>query len=362
MRVLIAPDQFLGSLTAVQAAESIAEGWLRQAPRDQVDLCPMSDGGSGFIDVLHRALGGEVFATAVPGPHGSELMPAALLRVGGTAYLEAAQVCGLSLAGRAPAHRVTSYGVGTLIAWAVDQGAEEIVVGLGDTAVLDGGAGLLAGLGVSADVPLDEGVAGLDGIGSLDLGAARELLSGRTLTAVGGQATPLTGLFGAARTLGGSLELSESDIVRWDGVLERFAVAADRRRSLDPGAGAAGGIGFAALLLGGSHRSGLDLVVDQVRLSERARGCDVVVTGERSFDFSSRSGTVPYGVAAVAGEALRPCIALAGQVHVGSREMRALGVESAYSAADLIGEERLDGDPAGALADLAARVARTWSR
>ena len=97
-------------------------------------------------------------------------------------------------------------------------------------------------------------------------------------------------------------------------------------------------------------------------LADRARAADLVVTGEGAFDFSSRAGKVPYGVAAVASEALRPCIALAGQVLVGSREMRALGIESAYSLVDLVGEERAFGAPAEALADLAARVARTWSR
>ena len=97
-------------------------------------------------------------------------------------------------------------------------------------------------------------------------------------------------------------------------------------------------------------------------LTERARRADLVVTGEGAFDFSSRSGKVPYGVAAVAAQALQPCIARAGQVLVGSREMRALGVESAYSVVDLVGEEASFADPAGSLARLAERTARTWSR
>ena len=104
------------------------------------------------------------------------------------------------------------------------------------------------------------------------------------------------------------------------------------------------------------------MVVDAVGLAERARRADLVVTGEGAFDFSSRSGKVPYGVAEVAADALRPCIALAGQVLVGSREMRTLGIESAYSLVDMVGIERAFGDPAGALADLAQRVARSWSR
>ena len=116
------------------------------------------------------------------------------------------------------------------------------------------------------------------------------------------------------------------------------------------------------MLLGGTRRPGVELVAEAVGLPERAARADLVVTGEGAFDFSSRSGKVPYGVASVAQRALQPCIALAGQVLVGSREMRALGVESAYSVVELVGEERAFADPAGALADLAERVARTWSR
>ena len=150
-------------------------------------------------------------------------------------------------------------------------------------------------------------------------------------------------------------------IVEVDGWLEAFAVATDRRTSLEKGAGAAGGIGFALLALGASREPGIALVAEHVRLAERARAADLVITGEGAR-LLEPLGQGPYGVAEIAAEALRPCVALAGQVLVGSREMRALGIESAYSLVDLVGEERAFGDPAGALADLAQRVARTWSR
>jgi len=104
------------------------------------------------------------------------------------------------------------------------------------------------------------------------------------------------------------------------------------------------------------------MVCEVVGLLEKARQADLVITGEGAFDFSSRSGKVPYGVAAVAAQALQPCIALAGQVLIGSREMRAVGIESAYSMVDLVGEEASFADPAGSLAKLAERTARTWSR
>jgi glycerate kinase len=144
-------------------------------------------------------------------------------------------------------------------------------------------------------------------------------------------------------------------------MLEKLASATDKKTALAKGAGAAGGLGFALLLLGATRRPGVELVAEAVGLDRKAAASDLIVTGEGAFDFSSRSGKVPYGVAAVAARALVPCIALAGKVLVGSREMRALGVESAYSMVDLVGEEQSFADPAGSLAALAERAARTWS-
>lgn len=360
MRVLIAPDKFAGTLTAVQAADAIAEGWRRHAPGDELDLAPMADGGPGFVDVLHAALGGELSAVTVSGPHGAPV-PAVVLRAGDTAYVESAQAAGLHLVDGDP-EAATSRGVGELLLAAVDAGARTVVVGLGGTGTNDGGAGLLAALGATADAALDGGPAGLAGVGHVDLSAARERLAGVTLVAASDVDIPLTGLFGATKTFGPQKGIAEERIAEVDGWLEGFATATDRRTSLDKGAGAAGGIGYALLVLGAAREPGIDLVTAAVSLAERAGRCDLVVTGEGAFDFSSRAGKVPYGVAGVASEALRPCIALAGQVLVGSREMRALGIESAYSLVELVGEERAYAAPAEALADLAQRVARTWSR
>ena len=360
MRVLIAPDKFAGTMTAVEAAEAIATGWRRQAPGDDLDLAPMADGGPGFVDVLHAALGGELSAVTVSGPQGTPV-PAVVLRVGETAYVESAQAAGLHLLDGDP-EIATSRGVGELVLAAVSGGARTVVVGLGGSGTNDGGAGVLAALGATADVTLDAGAAALSGVSSVDLSAARSRLDGVTLVAASDVDNPLTGLFGATKTFGPQKGIAEERIAEVDGWLEAFAAAADRRTSLEKGAGAAGGIGYALLLLGATREPGIGLVTDAVSLAERARRADLVVTGEGAFDFSSRAGKVPYGVAGVAAEALRPCIALAGQVLVGSREMRALGIESAYSLVDLVGEARALGAPADALADLAERVARTWSR
>lgn len=361
MRVLVAPDKFAGTLTAVEAATAIADGWGRQAPHDELDLAPMADGGPGFVDVLHEALGGELAAVTVSGPHG-EPVPGAVLRVDERAWVESAQACGLALTGGVGAESATTWGVGELVARAVDAGATQVVVGLGGSGTNDGGAGLLGALGATADRPLDRGVAGLAGIGEVDLEPARERLAGVRLTLASDVDSPLTGLFGATRTFGPQKGIAEERLPAVDAVLEELAAATDRRTSLARGAGAAGGLGFALLLLGATRRPGFDVVAAAVGLADRARAADLVVTGEGAFDFSSRAGKVPYGVAAVAAEAVRPCVALAGRVLVGSREMRALGIESAYSLVDLVGEQRALGDPAGSLAELASRVARSWSR
>ncbi|MGZ4448977.1 MAG: glycerate kinase family protein [Nocardioides sp.] len=356
MRVLVAPDKFAGTLTAVEAAEAVATGWRRRAPGDELDLAPMSDGGPGFVDVLHQALGGELLAVTVSGPTG-EPTPATVLLADGTAYVESAQACGLHLTGGAGAETATTRGVGDLVLAAVGAGARRVVVGLGGSGTNDGGAGLLAALGASADRPLDRGAAGLAGVTQVHLPRLDV-----ELVAASDVDSPLTGLFGATKTFGPQKGLAEDRLPVVDGWLEELAVAVGRRTSLEKGAGAAGGLGFALLALGAAREPGIGLVAGAVRLAERARAADLVVTGEGAFDFSSRSGKVPYGVAEVAAEAVRPCVALAGRVLVGSREMRALGVESAYAMIDLVGEERSFADPAGALADLAERVARTWSR
>lgn len=365
MRVLVAPDKFAGTLSAVEAADAIAEGWRRHAPDDELDLAPMSDGGPGFVDVLHATLGGELLAVTVSGPRGTAVPATVLVVRDGaavTAYVESAQACGVHLTGARDPESATTRGVGELVAAAIGTGATRVVVGLGGSGTNDGGAGLLAALGATSDVPLDAGGAGLDGVTSVDLTAARERVAGVSIVAASDVDSPLTGLFGATKVFGPQKGVTEERLPVLDGWLEQFAVVVDRRLSLEKGAGAAGGLGYALMALGGTREPGIDLVVDAVRLAERARAADLVITGEGAFDFSSRTGKVPYGVASCAERAVRPCVALAGQVLIGAREMRALGVESAYSLVELVGEDRAFADPAGALAELAERVARTWSR
>lgn len=331
----------------------------------------MSDGGPGFVDVLHAAIGGELVVEVVRGPLGDPV-PVTSLTVGDTAYVETAQACGLHLVTRGAVDErdplnSTTFGVGEVIGRAIEAGARRIVVGLGGSATNDGGVGMLSALGATADVRLDAGPAALRGVSRVDLSAARARVDDVQIVIASDVDLPLLGMFGATKTFGPQKGLTDEQIVSVDGLLNAFVAAAcgstpaERRIADEKGAGAAGGLGFALMLLGGERVSGIDLVADVVGLTAQAAEHDLVVTGEGTYDFSSRAGKVVFGVAAVAAAAARPCIVIAGQVDVGSREMRAMGVEAAYGVSERVGVEESMADPARHLSDLAERVARTWS-
>jgi glycerate kinase len=300
----------------------------------------MSDGGPGFVDVTGER----------PDGH--------------TIHLEAAHYCGLDR-GLDP-WNASTYELGLAVREAATK-ARRIRVGLGGTRTVDGGAGFLAALGATADVPLDAGPAGLRGITKLDVTPAVGWLSAVDLVAAADVDIPLLGLFGATKTFGPQKGLAEEDLVVVDGILDEFVVAAlgsapaQRRLADSPGAGAAGGLGFAFLALGERVVSGVELVADVVGLAEACADAELVITGEGTYDHTSRSGKVVYGVAQAAAAAARPCVVLAGQVTVGSREARAMGVDAAYAVADAVGLEASLVEPAESLARLAERAARTWS-
>lgn len=347
MRVLVAPDEFGGTLRAVEAAAAIAAGWRAAAPFDAVDLAPMSDGGPGFVDVLAAALPrARRRSVTVQGPLRAPV-PASYLLDGATAYVESAQACGLHLL--APAERdptrTSTYGVGELLTAALDAGATRVVVGLGGSATNDGGAGMIAALGGLAGWPLLPGI---------------ELVAATDVDA------PLLGLHGASAVFGPQKGATREQVLVLDAQLETWAdqleATAGRRVRDLPGAGAAGGLGAALFALGAAHEPGIALVHRAVRLAQRVSRADLVVTGEGTFDYSSLTGKVVSGVAAAAAAVGLPCLVLAGQVVVGRREAAAAGIDATYAVADAVGVEASLEQPAEELAALAERVAREWSR
>jgi glycerate kinase len=361
VRVVLAPDCFGGTLSAVQAAEALADGWRRARPDDDLVLVPMADGGPGFLD----ALPGTRVTVLVEDPLARPTLAAFHLD-GTTAYVEAAQACGLHLLDRADRDPgvTTSYGVGQLVAAAVAAGATTVVLGLGGTATNDGGAGMLAALGLRREDATGERLPP----GGLALAGAARLV-GRPvpvrLVVASDVDSPLLGPHGASVVFGPQKGATPEQVValeaalgHWADLLEAHLGVAVRDR---PGAGAAGGLGFAALALGATREPGAAVVARAVGLADTLAGAELVVTGEGRFDASSLRGKVVSFVAGVAAEHALPCLVLAGEVAVSRREAAAAGVEAAYSLVEQVGRQRALEEPALALATTAFGVAERWS-
>ncbi|WP_041787843.1 glycerate kinase [Mycolicibacterium gilvum] len=348
--VLIAPDCFGDSLTAVQAAESIARGWSASRPADTVRLAPQSDGGPGFVEVLASRLG-EVRTLTVSGPLDAEVAARWVLDADPpvTAYIECAQACGLTLLGGPPTVRTAleahSRGVGQLIAAARAAGAGRIVVGLGGSSCTDGGRGMVEALG------------GLD--------AARDLLADVELIAATDVEHPLLGQMGAARVFGpqkgadpDTVDLLESRLAAWADDLD---TAAGRMVSDDPGAGAAGGLGAALLALGGRREPGAAVIAEHTGLADDVAAADVVITGEGRFDDQSLHGKVVSALAGAARARGIPVLVLAGQVTLPQQALQAAGIAAAHSLTDRAGSvQKAIDDAADLLTAVAAEVAAGW--
>lgn len=371
MRVLLAPDGFGGTLSPAAAASAMAAGWRTAAPDDVLDLAPLSDGGPGFLEVLAAALPDAVLhGFSVEDPLARPVSASVLLD-GTTAYVESAAACGLHLLepGERDPLATTTYGVGQLLVGALDAGATRIVVGLGGSATNDGGAGMLAALGLSrhdaAGERLPPGGAALRRVERL-AGAVDARLAGVELIAATDVDSPLLGLYGASAVFGPQKGASREDVALLDAALARWADVLEARLGTSvrdrPGAGAAGGLGAALFALGARREPGIALVQSAVALDARLAEADLVLTGEGSFDPSSLSGKVVSGVARLAAEHAVPCVVLAGDVSVGRREAAAAGIDSAWSLVEAVGRERAFAEPAAALAELAERVAAQWSR
>jgi glycerate kinase len=317
--------------------------------------------------VLSQALGGRLLDVPTVGPWG-EPVAGSILLADGTAYVESAQACGLHLVPpdrRDPKH-TTTFGLGALVAAAVEAGVREVVVGLGGSGTNDAGAGMLAALGAapldSAGYALPNGGAALafcHGLG----GTPR--LRGTVLIAASDVDAPLTGPRGASAVFGPQKGASADDVAFLDAALARYAEVLERDLpgcpaglAALPGGGAAGGLGAAFLACGGRIESGIDLVRRVTGLDAALAGCDLVITGEGSFDDQSLRGKVISGVAGAARARGVPCVVLAGRVAVDSGLAREAGVTSWYALVDHFGSVAAAlARPAEGLRALAGRLA-----
>ncbi len=346
MRVLVAPDCYGDSLSAVEAAAAIATGWTRSRPGDSFIVAPQSDGGPGFVEVLANRIGG-LRGLRVSGPLHDEVTAQWVFdERTRTAYLECAQACGLALLDGPPtpetAMAAHSRGVGQLIAAALKAGAVRIVVGLGGSACTDGGQGMI------------------DELGGLD--TARQWLSGIDVIAASDVEYPLLGPWGAARVFAPQKGADTATVAKLEERLEAWALVLDtvagRDVSAEPGAGAAGGIGAGLLALGGRCESGAAIFAELTNFAEDLEDADMIVTGEGHFDEQSLHGKVVGEIAAAARPLGIPVIVLAGQVSVDKSTTRVAGIMSALAMSEYAGSVRLAlADAANQLMGLASEVA-----
>lgn len=329
LRVLIAPDSYGESLTAVQAAAVIAAGWHRSRPADRLAIAPQSDGGPGFIAVLASQLG-EMRHLRVAGPLDADVDAEWVFDPDTkTAYLECAQACGMALLAGPPtaetAQATHSRGVGQLIDAALTAGARRIVVGLGGSASTDGGRGMV------------------DQLGGLEAGRTR--LAGVELVAATDVEHPLLGPWGAARTFGPQKGADADAVAVLEDRLQAWAAeldaAAARMVSAESGAGAAGGIGAALLALGGSRQSGAAIVAEHTGLADEIAAADLVITGEGRFDEQSLHGKVIGALADMARSRRVSVLVLAGQVALAEAALAPAGIFAARAVADYAGSVRL---------------------
>ncbi|SRX94853.1 hypothetical protein MSP7336_03116 [Mycobacterium shimoidei] len=346
MRVLIAPDSYGDTLTAVEAAGAIAAGWSRARPSDQFTIVPQSDGGPGFVGVLADRVG-ERRRLLVSGPLDGEVEAEWVFDpTSSTAYLGCAQACGLALLDGPPTPQTAlaahSRGVGQLIAAALAAGAAQVVVGLGGSACTDGGRGLI------------------DELGGLDV--ARQRLAGIELVAACDVEYPLLGPWGAARIFGPQKGADAETVIELENRLRAWGAqldaAAGREVSAEQGAGAAGGLGAALLALGGRCASGAAIIAEHTRLADDIAAADIIVTGEGRFDEQSLHGKVVGSLAAAARLCEKPVLVLAGQVDLDETAQRSAGILAAFAIADYAGSVRLAlADAANQLMGLAAATA-----
>ena len=331
--VLVAPDKFKGSLSAAQVAARVASGLARAGFTGEAVRLPVADGGEGTVDAAVAA-GYRRVDVRVRGPVGRPVTASFGMR-DGTAVVEAAQACGLTLLpeGSLAPLTATSYGVGELILAAARAGAGRMVLGLGGVATTDGGAGLIQALGARMTDDswreLPPGGAALAGLGKLDMSRTRDL-SGVEFLAASDVDNPLLGPHGAAAVYApqkgasaADVRLLETGLARWADVAEEACGAAARDLA---GAGAAGGLGFAALLfLRARLRPGISLLLDMLSFGERLDGARLVITGEGALDAQTLRGKAPLGVAraAAAHSPAVPVVAVAGVRALPEEQLRA---------------------------------------
>ncbi len=368
LRIIVAPDSFKGSLSAVEAARAMARGIRAVFPEAEVVELPIADGGEGTVEALVAATGGRLRHATVQGPLDDPVRAAwGVLGDGRTAVIEMAAASGLTLVpeARRDPRLASTFGTGELVKAALDGGLRRLVLGIGGSATNDGGAGFARALGArfldEAGGDLPEGGAALARLARIDLRGLDPRLAETELLVACDVDNPLCGPRGASAVYGPQKGATPEIVRELDVALAAFARIARRDTGRDaaevPGAGAAGGLGAGLLFFTPARlRPGVEIVLEAVGFEDRVRGASLVFTGEGRTDAQTAMGKAPVGVAAAAKRQGVPVVCLSGGLGDGAEAVLAHGIDAL--AAVPPGPMDLDACLAGGAPLLEAAAAR----
>ena len=324
MKIVVAPQAFKGSISALAAARAIESGVRGLWPHADVQLVPVADGGDGTLETLVEGSDGEIRSTVVTGPLGERRGAEwGALGDGLTAVIEMARTSGLALVplDRRDPLTATTYGLGEAISAALSSGFRRFIVGIGGSATNDAGAGMAQALGARLESEnggsLERGGAALIGLDAIDLSRIDRRVAESEFMVACDVTNPLTGPEGASAIYGPQKGATPEMVQELDAALVRFAAVVRRDLGVDveqmQGSGAAGGLGGGMVaFLGAQLRSGVDIVLDTVGLDHYLEGADLVITGEGALDYQTVYSKAPIGVAQRASRRGIPVIAIAG--------------------------------------------------
>ena len=342
MKIVVAIDSFKGSLSTQEAAKAIREGARRACPEAEVYTSPLADGGEGTAEALTAALGGETVSLTVRDPLGRPVTATyGFVAETSTAVMEMAAAAGLPLLSAEERNplETSTYGVGQMIADAMEKGAHRFLLGIGGSATNDGGLGMLKALGFAFldkdGRPIGEGARALKDLHTIEAKNAHPLLAGCEFLVACDVQNPLCGENGCSAVFSPQKGAKDEDIPRMD---EWLAAYAEKTKALLPhadpslpGSGAAGGLGFALCsYLNATLASGVSLVLDVTRLAAHVKDADLVITGEGRLDSQSAMGKAPIGVAKLAKEFCKPVVAFCGCVGKGAIACNAHGIDAYF--------------------------------
>ena len=326
MKIVIAPDSFKESLSAFEVATHIAKGFRQIYPNENYDLIPVADGGEGTLQAFVNAMDGQMMNHKVTGPLGQPVdAPIGFSKDGKTAVIEMASASGLMLLEQVERNPLltTTYGTGELMLKAAQQGAENIILGVGGSATNDGGAGLLQAIGIQLLDPENQhipwGGGALSNLNHIDISHLDPALKKCRITIACDVTNPLIGAKGASVIFGPQKGADQQMVEQLDANLKHFGQLLEQLSERiiieHPGSGAGGGVCAALLAVLDTHLcSGIDLVMEAVDLENRLKDADLVITGEGRIDSQSIHGKVPIGVAKLAKKYHKPVIGIAGSL------------------------------------------------